>query len=40
MRPHLRQVLGAAAVGAGLALGDPGSPGALSDAQARDAAVA
>ena len=38
--PHLRQVLGAAAAGAGLHLRDVGLPGVLSDAQAREAAAA
>ena len=37
--PHLRQVLGAAAAGAGLRLRDVDAPGVLSDAQAHEAAV-
>ena len=38
-QPHLCQILGAAAVGAGLALRDVGSPDAPSDTQARGAAL-
>ena len=38
-QPHLCQVLGAAAVGAGLALRDVASPDAPSDTQARRAAL-
>ena len=38
--PHLRQVLGAAAAGAGLRLRDVDLPDVLSDAQAREAAAA